>query len=1117
MKKIISFVLSLVIIASSFSLPATVFAFESTTEYAIIYNPLTENKEDVYYEQATTLDSYDSEDESDEIIYDSPEEAAEILRDALVNREAEISLKYYYPKEFNDSNETGIPLFKKLFFMSLDEKISVSSVDGDYLRWHWGRYLAQSNNATLSNGKNCCATTYTMTYYTTLEEEQELTEKINAEIPSLNLDKKSDYLKIKTIHNYICESTNYDYVTLEDTTNKYKYTAYGILVQGYGVCQGYASLFTRLCKENGLPARTIVGNNHAWNIVKLGDKFYNVDTTWDDTMYDNPNESEGNYWSNKYSDYYLLRGATDFGGHTPINEYAEESFWEPYPLAETKYLCTHDVTYKDLPENASCQDGFSASVYCKNCELLLDTYTIEANSQHNYEDTIIEPNCSNNGYTLHKCIYCDYEYKDGFKAITDHKFAQATSEDGKTISVCEDCNCDENGKKFELHRQLPDCVEDGYYYYLVDDAVYKLAIIPALGHSFKNYTDDDNATCTENGTKTAKCERCDATDSVEIADSRLGHNYESVVTEPTCTQDGYTTYTCTRCSDTYTADVKGKLGHSFTNYVSDNNVTCTKDGTKTAKCDRCDVTDTITDPDAKARHTFIANVIEPTCTEDGHINYICAICNYTETEIYEGKLGHSFKNYTDDDNATCTENGTKTAKCERCDATDSVEIADSRLGHNYESVVTEPTCTQDGYTTYTCTRCKDTYTADVEGKLNHAYTQTVVEPTCTLGGYTVYTCTRCDDSYKDNFVNKLGHSFTNYESNNDATCLNDGTKTAKCDRCDVTKTVADSGSRLGHDYEDVVTEPSCTTQGYTKHICRRCDYWYKDSYVNRLGHDYEVKVVEPTCTQPGYTVHTCSRCDYCETDNSTPSLGHSFDEGVVAKAPTCISEGEMKYTCERCNAIKNETIAKAEHTHTKTVKKATVSKNGEIVDFCSECSKYFGSTEIPKASNIKISTTSYTYDGKTKTPSVTVKDSKGKALVKNKDYTVSYASGRKNVGKYAVKVTLKGNYTGTKTLYFTIKPKATSISSVSAKSKGFTVKWKKQSTQVTGYQIQYSTSSKFTSPKTVTVSSYKTTSKTISKLKSKKKYYVRVRTYKTVSGTKYYSSWSKAKSVTTKK
>ncbi|MGN0522782.1 MAG: fibronectin type III domain-containing protein, partial [Eubacterium sp.] len=110
----------------------------------------------------------------------------------------------------------------------------------------------------------------------------------------------------------------------------------------------------------------------------------------------------------------------------------------------------------------------------------------------------------------------------------------------------------------------------------------------------------------------------------------------------------------------------------------------------------------------------------------------------------------------------------------------------------------------------------------------------------------------------------------------------------------------------------------------------------------------------------------------------------------------------------------------------------------------------------------------------------------------------------------------KGKYSGTKTLYFYIKPKSTSISSLTAGSKKFTVKWKKQATQTTGYQIQYSTSSKFSNAKTVTISKNSTTSKTISSLSAKKKYYVRVRTYKVVNGTKYYSSWSKAKYVTTK-
>lgn len=173
-----------------------------------------------------------------------------------------------------------------------------------------------------------------------------------------------------------------------------------------------------------------------------------------------------------------------------------------------------------------------------------------------------------------------------------------------------------------------------------------------------------------------------------------------------------------------------------------------------------------------------------------------------------------------------------------------------------------------------------------------------------------------------------------------------------------------------------------------------------------------------------------------------------------------------------------------------------------------------------KVSNVKLSSTSYTYNGKTKTPGVTVKDKKGRKLKKGTDYTVKYSSGRKNVGRYAVKVTFKGNYTGSKTVYYYIVPKSTSISRVSALRKGFKLSWKKQKTQTTGYQIQYSTSKKFKKAKAVNVSKNKTTSKYIKKLSSKKKYYVRVRTYKKVKingkTKKVYSSWSKTKTVKTR-
>lgn len=144
-----------------------------------------------------------------------------------------------------------------------------------------------------------------------------------------------------------------------------------------------------------------------------------------------------------------------------------------------------------------------------------------------------------------------------------------------------------------------------------------------------------------------------------------------------------------------------------------------------------------------------------------------------------------------------------------------------------------------------------------------------------------------------------------------------------------------------------------------------------------------------------------------------------------------------------------------------------------------------------------------------------MKDSTGKPLKAGADYTVNYPKGRKAVGRYGVQVKLKGKYKGSRTVYFTVKPKGTSISKVTGGKKKITVTWKKQTAQTTGYQIQYSTSSNFKNAKTVTVSKNSTTKKTITGLKNGKKYYVRVRTYKTVKtghkSTKYYSNWSKAK------
>jgi hypothetical protein len=343
------------------------------------------------------------------------------------------------------------------------------------------------------------------------------------------------------------------------------------------------------------------------------------------------------------------------------------------------------------------------------------------------------------------------------------------------------------------------------------------------------------------------------------------------------------------------------------------------------------------------------------------------------------------------------------------------------------------------------------------------------------------------------------------------------------------------------------------------------------------------------------------------TNNSAPTLyklspfalddyhEHSYTKTVLSNA-TCTTAGTVKYTCS-CGDSYTETIPATGHKSSGWIvdKTASIGVKGSKHKECTVCKKVLETAEIPALSRISISkasvtlsTSTYAYDGKAKTPYVTVKVG-GKTLKKDTDYTVSYSnntkvgtakvtitgkgnytgsvsktysiknnfkkatvsgisnksytgknitqsitvkyngktlkngtdytvsySNNKNIGTAAVKIAGKGSYTGTITKTFKINPAKQAIQKLTAKSKAFFVDWA-QKGSATGYEIQYATNSKFTSAKKVTITNNKTDTKTISKLSGKKKYYVRVRSYTTVKGTKYYGAWSVSKSVTTKK
>lgn len=235
--------------------------------------------------------------------------------------------------------------------------------------------------------------------------------------------------------------------------------------------------------------------------------------------------------------------------------------------------------------------------------------------------------------------------------------------------------------------------------------------------------------------------------------------------------------------------------------------------------------------------------------------------------------------------------------------------------------------------------------------------------------------------------------------------------------------------------------------------------------------------VDATCTTPGKTEGThCSVCgEVIVKQDEIPALGHSFGDWEIVSKATCENAGELKRVCSVCGAEETK----------KDPATVTMSKN------------------------------SFVYSGKVQKPVVVVKDSKGR-IIPSAGYTITYSKGCKAVGKYALKLTFKGNYRGTINRTYTIVPKATSISSVLSGKKTFTINWKKQTTESSGYEVQYATASSFKGAKTVAVTSSKITSKKIAAVTSKRKYYVRVCAYKKVGNTKYYSAWSGVKTVVVK-
>ena len=390
------------------------------------------------------------------------------------------------------------------------------------------------------------------------------------------------------------------------------------------------------------------------------------------------------------------------------------------------------------------------------------------------------------------------------------------------------------------------------------------------------------------------------------------------------------------------------------------------------------------------------------CTDTDN-NCTCDVCKQA--------LAHKFTNYQPDGNATCAQDGTKTAICDVCGkAKDTVPDEGSKSSASHDYVWTDlndATCIKNGHRKGVCRICEAETTQEIPDSATGHIDSDWKYPAgydCEAGGVRYRECTVCGQQTAIENIESRPHSEV-IDPEVPKTCTTDGkTAGSHCDVCGKVIVQQAIFPAEGHKADEngfVQTKPaSCTTNGLESAICGVCGQSFTRT-IKAPGHVYKDTVVKPTCTKAGYTLRTCTVCNEQTKTNIKNAPGHQMVEKIT---------------------------------------QATTSKNGKVVQTCSVC----GATEkftIYRVKKITLSQTRYVRDSKAHKPSVTITDSKGNILKYKTDYKLTYSAGRKKIGTYTVTITFIGNYKGEKIKKFKIVPYAVKNVKAKAGVKSATLTW----------------------------------------------------------------------------
>ena len=722
----------------------------------------------------------------------------------------------------------------------------------------------------------------------------------------------------------------------------------------------------------------------------------------------------------------------------------------------------------------------------------------------------------------------------GFANSTANKYANSYGNEFIEI-YCNDYSMEHNYISNVLTQ--PTCTKKGVTRYTCSRCGYSYdeENIEALGDLGHNYVSKviKQPTCTAKGTTRYTCSYCgDYYDKEDIA--ALGHKYVSkVLTQPTCTEKGTTRYTCSRCSDSYDKDNIAALGHKYVSKVL-TQPTCTEKGTTRYTCSRCgDYYDK--DDIAALGHNYVSKVLtQPTCTEKGTTRYTCTRCNnyYDKEDIEE--LGHDTK-IVERVEPTLTEDGFYRVECQRdgCGYSSSHPLEQLTLGYNQK-------VKSNGSDTYKIEMDKSGYLIfDFEGESKewdiNIYDEDYNKIDTLKPVYKeFYKKSYLQISLGSSVPNKnqmvalfAGKYYVEIDRLNNATNDNfSGNYTFSIDYSPANETIKETKNDFYYDAPTAKNiELNKTYNGFlgAKYACynyvgnpilttdERDAYKIeipKGSGLSQFSVTLSSKAFAPlgsNCTLILYnsefepydgfkpltvslnstlneTIYLYEGTYYIAVVNDNSPIEYTFTttfkpqgtftcvehKGKLVNTvnPTCTQNGYNSYVCQICGAQYNEIIPAYGH--------------NAVIDY--EVAPTLVSSGLTRGSHCSIC-------GAVITPQTVIPK---------------------------ISAPTQPTITPTTAAKAVAKPKSAKIKKVKAAKKAVSVEWKKVS-GVKGYQVEVAIDKKFKkNKKTATVKKQKTTKVTIKKLKAKKKYYVRIRTYKTVKGKKIYSSWSKVKKVKTK-